>query len=94
MQLSCNDRLITVCRKNDVIFLGLFGSHSRNEATDESDIDLLAKFSKRKSLPDLVRIEREFSEILDRKVDLLTEGSISPYLTERVKKEVQVIYEG
>ncbi|MCP4105264.1 MAG: nucleotidyltransferase family protein [Desulfobacteraceae bacterium] len=93
MQLSDNNKLFTICRKNDVVFLGLFGSYSRDEATDESDIDLLARFSKRKSLPDLVRIERELSEILEKKVDLLTEASISPYLAERIKKEVKVIYE-
>jgi hypothetical protein len=38
------------------------------------------EFSERKSLPELVRIERELSEALGIKVDLLTEKSISPYL--------------
>jgi len=93
MQLFYSDKLLTICRKNDVIFLGLFGSYSRDEATDESDIDLLARFSKRKSLPDLVRIERELSELFEKKVDLLTEASISPYLKDRIKKEVKLIYE-
>lgn len=94
MQLFDNKKLVAICQKNDVAFLGLFGSYGRDEATDESDVDLLARFSKRKSLPDLARIERELSEMLDRKVDLLTEASISPYLTDRIKKEVKSIYEG
>lgn len=33
----------------------------------------------------MVRIERELSEFLGVKVDLLTEESISPYLTDRIK---------
>jgi hypothetical protein len=39
-----------------------------------------------------VRIERELSEILGIKVDLLTERFISPYLIDRIKKEMRVIY--
>lgn len=39
----------------------------------------------------MVRIERELSEFLGVKVDLLTEGSISPYLIEEIKKEAKVI---
>jgi len=47
---------------------------ARGEETEESDVDLLVRFARPKSLLDLVRIEREFSEALGRKVDLLTEG--------------------
>ncbi|MEW5759343.1 MAG: hypothetical protein AB1779_01085 [Candidatus Thermoplasmatota archaeon] len=40
-----------------------------------------------------IGIEQELSEALDIKVDLLTEKSISPYLIDRIKKEMIVIYE-
>jgi len=73
--------------------IGIFGSMARGEATDKSDIDLLVKFSKRKSLLALVKLERELSTILGRKVDLLTEAAISPYLRERIMHDLQVIYE-
>ena len=64
----------------------------RGELTDKSDIDILVEFSERKSLLDLVRIERELSVALSIKVDLLTEKSISPYLIDRIKSEMEVIY--
>ncbi|MBN1661346.1 MAG: nucleotidyltransferase family protein [Anaerolineae bacterium] len=67
-------------------------SMARGEATDQSDIDLLVRFSKRKSLLEMVKLEREVSHALGRKVDLLTEGAISPYLRDRVKRELRVIY--
>jgi len=73
--------------------VGVFGSMARGEATEQSDIDLLVKFSKRKSLLALVRLERELSAALGRKVDLLTEAAISPYLRDRIKREIRVIYE-
>ncbi|HMB21562.1 MAG: type VII toxin-antitoxin system MntA family adenylyltransferase antitoxin [Chloroflexota bacterium] len=86
-------RLIDICRQNDVSMVGVFGSMARGEARKKSDIDLLVRFSKRKSLLAVVRLERELSEALGRKVDLLTEGAISPYLREQILKETQVVYE-
>jgi len=56
----------------------VFCSYVRGEEKARSDIDILVEFSGRKSLLELVRIERELSEILRIKVDLLTEKSISP----------------
>ena len=86
-------RLIDICRQNDVSMVGVFGSMARGKAKKKSDIDLLVRFSKRKCLLAVVRLERELSEALGRKVDLLTEGAISPYLRERILKETKVVYE-
>ena len=72
--------LIEICRRNDVSMLGVFGSVARGDATAESDVDLLVKFSNRKSLLAVVSLERQLSEALGRKVDVLTEAAISPYL--------------
>jgi hypothetical protein len=66
---------------------------ARGEAGEASDIDLLVEFSRRKSLLALVSLERMISAALGRKVDLLTEAAISPYLRDRIKNELQVIYE-
>ena len=85
--------LIDICRENDVAMLGVFGSMARGEANDQSDIDLLVEFSQRKSLLALVSLERKMSAALGRKVDLLTEAAISPYLRDRIKRDLQVIYE-
>lgn len=87
------ERVEEICRRNDIDSLLLFGSVARGEETEESDVDLLVRFARPKSLLDLVRIEREFSEALGRRVDLLTEGSLSPYLRERILGEAAVLYE-
>ena len=85
-------KLIDICRQNDVSMVGVFGSMVRGEAKKNSDIDLIVRFAKRKSLLSMVRLERELAETLGRKVDLLTEASISPYMRERVMQEMQVVY--
>jgi len=72
--------------------ISLFGSFVRGDDSAGSDLDIIVEFSERKSLLELVRLERELSELLDRKVDLLTEKSISPYLIDRIKGEMEVIF--
>jgi hypothetical protein len=73
--------------------IGVFGSVVRGEAVEQSDIDFLVEFAKRKSLLALVKLERELSAALGRKVDVVTEAAISPYLREGILNELQVIYE-
>jgi predicted nucleotidyltransferase len=87
------NRLIDICRQNDVSMVGIFGSMAHGQSNKKSDIDLIVRFSKKKSLLAVVRLERELSNALGRKVDLLTEASISPYLIERILKEMRVVYE-
>lgn len=87
------ETMANICRKNDIERLRLFGSFARGDSRESSDIDLIAEFSTRKSLLDLVRIEREFAERLGRDVDLLTDRSMSPHLREQVTREARVVYE-
>ncbi|MGA1875552.1 MAG: nucleotidyltransferase family protein [bacterium] len=87
------EKLIEICSQNDVTKIGVFGSMVRGEATAQSDIDLLVSFGKPKSLLNVVALERQISKALGRKVDLLTESAISPYLRDKIKAELVVIYE-
>ena len=81
-----------ICRQNDVASLSLFGSMARGEPTENSDVDVLVWFSKRKSLLSMLKLERQLSKALGRKVDLVTEAALSPYLRQRIKSDLQVIY--
>jgi predicted nucleotidyltransferase len=85
--------LAELCERNDIDRLRIFGSVARGEDSGASDIDLIADFTRRKSLMDLVRIERDFSDRLGRKVDLFTERALSPYLRTRILREALVLYE-
>ena len=84
-----------ICEKNDIVFMGIFGSFVRGEQKGESDIDIAIEFdeNKGKTLLDLVHIENELTRIFKRKVDLGILSSISPYIIDDVKKEMRVIYE-
>ena len=75
-------------RRYRVKKIGLFGSFSRNESNNESDIDLLVDFEV-KSLDNFIDLAFELEKIFDRKVDLLTEKGISPYILPYVQNEVR-----
>lgn len=85
-------KLIDICRTNDVVMLGVFGSTARGEATEHSDVDLLVRFSKPKSLLALVTLEQQIEDVLGRPVDLLTEAALSPYLRHRILQDLRVLY--
>ena len=79
-------------KRHGVKRAALFGSIARGEDTVASDIDLLVEFKGRKSLFDLVALERDLQEQYGRKVDAVTYNSLHPLLRDRILKEQQVIY--
>ncbi|MCF6265333.1 MAG: nucleotidyltransferase family protein [Desulfuromusa sp.] len=91
--LQVEQILVSILKKHEASSIGIFGSRARGEAHHNSDLDVLVDFPKAKSLLNLVSIERELSEALGIKVDLLTKGAISPHLIGRIKAELKVIYQ-
>ena len=71
--------------------IGLFGSFARNEDRPDSDIDILVTFEEPISLFTLVRIHRELSELLNRKVDIVSEKYLHPRMKEAVQKDLKII---
>ena len=86
-------RIADLCRMHDIILLSVFGSVARGEDHLGSDIDLLVRFGRRKTLIDLIGIEEQFEQALGRKVDLVTEAALSPFRRDHVLLEARVIYE-
>jgi hypothetical protein len=75
-------------RKYSVNKIGLFGSFSRDEADISSDIDLLVDFEQ-KSFDNFIDLSFELEKIFNRKVDLLTEKGISPYILPYLQNEIR-----
>jgi predicted nucleotidyltransferase len=88
---SEREKIVEICRRNDISFCALFGSFARGEATAESDIDLLVRFSKPKGY-NFLDAAFEIEEALGRKVDLITEKGLSKHVREYVYKDLQVLY--
>jgi len=83
-------------KRNDILRLAsqhgahhvrVFGSVARGEAGPASDVDLLVQMDIGRSLLDLIGLTQELESILHRKVDVLTDEGLSPYLKERIQPE-------
>jgi hypothetical protein len=62
----------------------LFGSIVRGENTELSDVDFLVQMNEGRNLWDLIGLTQNLEELLHCKVDVVTEGDLSPYLRERI----------
>jgi hypothetical protein len=73
--------------------IGLFGSVVRDEATEESDVDVVVEFEEGKALMKNVLGLIDFlEELFGREIDLLTPDGIEtiriPYIKREIKKEL------
>ena len=72
--------------------LGLFGSFVRNEQHPESDVDFLVEFDPaQKTFDNFMRVSLLLEELCDRRVELITAESLSPYLSPHVVNEVEYV---
>lgn len=73
----------------------LFGSYSRGEEDEKSDIDLLVTYddSNNLSLLTICRMINELSDKLGHPVDMVEEGRLKPFVVSSVEKDKILIYE-
>ena len=64
----------------------LFGSVARGEERPDSDV-VLVDFEPHRSLLDQVGFEQDLEELLGCRVDVVSEGGISPYLEAEILRE-------
>ncbi len=73
----------------------LFGSYSRGEQREDSDIDILILPDKSQhfSLFTLSAMYEDLKELLGCEVDLITEGGLMPFARESANHDKILIYE-
>jgi uncharacterized protein len=85
-------KLYEFAQLNKVKYLGLFGSASRGELSNNSDIDVLISFNDKAEigLLDLVKMEQDLSNQLDRRVELITK--VNKYVEPYIQNDLVNIY--
>ena len=79
-------------RNFGVLKLGVFGSFARDTATPQSDVDLFVEFgAEKKTLKNLLGLSRYLENLLGRKVELITPGSLNPFIGKYILEEVQYV---
>ncbi len=68
--------------------IGIFGSVVRSEHTNKSDVDILVAFSSAPGFFGFIRLEHYLSEILGKKIDLVTKKALKPAIRKTILEEV------
>jgi uncharacterized protein len=78
--------------KYNISEIGIFGSYSRGEQVeDTSDIDILVSFKKPVGFIKFMRLEFYLSELLGKKVDLVSREALKPHIGAVILGETQYV---
>jgi len=89
-----HERIAEFCRKHHIRRLAFFGSVLRDDFRPDSDVDVLVEFEPGQTPGwEFFSMERELSEILQRKADLNTQGFLGRYIRDRVLREARTVYD-
>lgn len=84
-------QILVLAKKNGVRNVRVFGSMARNEAKSDSDLDLLVELEEGKSGFSLGGFLYDVSNLVHRKVDVVTEKSLHPSLRDKVLDEANAL---
>ena len=76
--------LLSLASRRRITDVRVFGSMSRDDGNDDSDVDLLVTLAPGTSALALGGLLLDAQELLGRRVDVVTEASLHPALRERV----------
>jgi predicted nucleotidyltransferase len=76
-----------ISRRHGIDSVRVFGSAARGEAGPQSDLDLLVTLGPGRGFRDLMDFCEEVETALGRRVDVVVEDGLSPFIKERVPKE-------
>ena len=93
-----NPVIIDLLRKyfstQPVLKAWLFGSFSRGEETLDSDVDIIVSLDKSKPIGlKFFGMWSDLEELLGRKVDLVSEGTLLPFAKESAERDKFLVYE-
>jgi predicted nucleotidyltransferase len=67
--------------------LAVFGSVSRGDSNDDSDVDILVDFSQSIGI-EFITLADELENILQHKIDLVSRNAIKPKYFEQIKDDL------
>lgn len=85
------DEIIRIGLGHGAVNVRIFGSVAREEDGPDSDIDMLVSMEKGRSYFDLIGFQHELEDIFGRKVDMLSDKGLSPYIADRILSEARPI---
>jgi hypothetical protein len=79
--------IISIAERNGGRKVRVFGSLARGDSGMDSDVDFLIELEPERSLLDIVAIKQDLEDLLQRKVDVVTESAVSPYIRKEIVRQ-------
>ena len=76
-----------LAKKYHLKCIGIFGSFTRDDFEDESDIDILVDFNQPIGI-EFIDLADELEKILNRKVDLVSKRGVKPKYLKEIEKDL------
>ena len=77
-------QILELAEANKALNIRVFGSVSREQATDSSDIDFLIDVGEDQNLIDFIRLKQELEDLLGHEVDLAPSNGLREGMRERI----------
>lgn len=81
------EEILILATKHGAQNVRIFGSAARGDTGPESDVDFLVNMETGRSLLDVIGFLQDLEELIGRKVDVITDGGVSPYLRDKIYSE-------
>jgi predicted nucleotidyltransferase len=82
-----------ILERHGVAYAAVFGSVARGEDRPWSDVDILVRLGRPMGMVGYMRLIQNLEEILQRKVDVVTERSLNEHVRPYVLPDLKTIYE-
>jgi len=92
LKKKIRESIVAILSRYDAERIAIFGSYARGEAGNKSDVDILVRFARPKSLIQIIQIEDEIKKSIHMNVDLVTEKAVSPHLAGTIHRDEMVIF--
>jgi predicted nucleotidyltransferase len=82
------DEIRRIASRYGVGNIRVFGSAARGDGRPDSDVDFLVDLEPGRDLLDLIAAKQDLEDLLGRKVDIVTERSVSPYIRDFIMEDL------
>jgi len=88
-----NSNLEKLCREEGISYLAVFGSYARDDANENSDLDLLYRFKRSITYFQFYDILERLTTLFGMKIDALSENHLRESFKQVIADDVGVLYE-
>lgn len=78
------EQILGIAERHGARRVQVFGSLARGKSGKDSDVDFLIELKPGKTLLDIIAMKQDLEDLLQCKVDVVTQNAVSPYIRDEI----------